>query len=49
MKIWFNCGVVFGLLAMVMSVFLLTLLVFNTFRQQPVDQQVLTPVVCISI
>ncbi|XP_071136525.1 membrane-bound transcription factor site-2 protease-like [Mytilus edulis] len=44
LRVWFNCGVVFGLLAMIMSIFLLTLLVFNTFRQQPVDQQVLTPV-----
>lgn len=44
LKAWFTCGVVFGLLAMLLSMFLLTLLVINTFRKQPVEQQVLTPV-----
>ncbi|KAJ8317788.1 hypothetical protein KUTeg_004659 [Tegillarca granosa] len=45
MRLWFTVGVGFALLAMVLSMFLLTLLVINTFRKQPVDQQVLTPVV----
>ncbi|XP_021364579.1 membrane-bound transcription factor site-2 protease-like isoform X1 [Mizuhopecten yessoensis] len=44
LKVWFTCGVVFGLLAMLLSTFLLTLLVINTFRKQPVEQQILTPV-----
>ncbi len=46
LKLWFNCGVVFGLISMVMSMCLLTLLVFNTLQKKPVEQQVLTPVVC---
>lgn len=44
MRIWFSMGVVFGLIAMVISLFVLTLMVFNTLRRQPVEQQVLTPV-----
>ena len=47
LRIWFTCGVCFGLISMVMSVFLLSLLVFNTFRRVPVQEQVLTPVVSI--
>ena len=45
MKTWFMCGVCFGLIAMVLSVFLLTIMVVNTIKQKPVEQQVLTPVV----
>ncbi|KAK3097010.1 hypothetical protein FSP39_005560 [Pinctada imbricata] len=44
LKMWFTCGVLFGLVAMLLSMFLLTLLVVNTVRRQPVEQQVLTPV-----
>jgi hypothetical protein len=43
---WFTFGVVFGLIAMFLAVFLLSLMIFNTFRrEQHVEQQVLTPVV----
>ncbi|KAL8566957.1 hypothetical protein ACOMHN_059757 [Nucella lapillus] len=41
---WFTCGVFVALVTMLLSVFLLGLLVFNTLRQKPVEQQVLTPV-----
>lgn len=44
LRTWFTLGVFFSLLAMLISIFLLSLLVFNTFRQTPVEQQVLTPV-----
>ncbi|XP_064618004.1 membrane-bound transcription factor site-2 protease-like [Liolophura sinensis] len=44
LRAWFTMGIVFALVAMVMSVFLLSLLVINTIRRQPVEQQVLTPV-----
>ena len=44
-KFWFTFGVLFGLLAMPLSIFLLALLVINTLGRRPVDQQVLTPVV----
>ncbi|XP_014787252.1 membrane-bound transcription factor site-2 protease [Octopus bimaculoides] len=44
MHMWFSFGVAFGLISMVISLFVLTLMVFNTLSQQPVDQQVLTPV-----
>jgi len=45
LKIWFTLGVCFGLVAMLLSVFLLSLLVLNTLGKKPVEQQVLTPVV----
>ena len=45
MKIWFNIGVVFSLVLMVMSAILLIMIVENTLRQKVVDQQILTPVV----
>ena len=45
LKTWFTLGVCFGLIAMVMAVFLLTLMVVNTLWQKPVEQQILTPVV----
>ncbi|XP_064629765.1 membrane-bound transcription factor site-2 protease-like [Lineus longissimus] len=42
---WFTCGVLFGLIAMFLAIFLLSLMIFNTFRrEQHVEQQVLTPV-----
>ncbi|KAK2146624.1 hypothetical protein LSH36_594g02052 [Paralvinella palmiformis] len=44
LKIWFTLGVCFGLVAMLLSVFLLSLLVLNTLGKKPVEQQVLTPV-----
>ncbi|ESO84863.1 hypothetical protein LOTGIDRAFT_221778 [Lottia gigantea] len=44
LRLWFTVGVLFGLVAMLISVCMLTLLIVNTFRQQPVEQQVLTPV-----
>lgn len=44
LKAWFTCGVFFGLVAMLMSVFLLTLMVYNTLARKTVEQQVLTPV-----
>ncbi|CAH1798451.1 unnamed protein product [Owenia fusiformis] len=44
LRIWFTAGVVFGLFAMMLSVFLLSLMVYNTLSRQPVEQQVLTPV-----
>lgn len=44
LRLWFTVGVLFGLVAMLLSVCLLTLLVINTLRKEPVEQQVLTPV-----
>uniref|UniRef100_A0A2C9JL93 Membrane-bound transcription factor site-2 protease n=1 Tax=Biomphalaria glabrata TaxID=6526 RepID=A0A2C9JL93_BIOGL len=44
LRIWFTLGIIFSLLAMVASIFLLSLLVVNTLRQAPVEHQVLTPV-----
>lgn len=44
LRMWFNVGVLVSLVVMLLSVFLLSLLVFNTIQQKPVDQQVLTPV-----
>ncbi|KAL3881289.1 hypothetical protein ACJMK2_027744 [Sinanodonta woodiana] len=45
LKTWFTCGVVFGLIAMLLSMIILSLMVYNTlFNRQAIDQQVLTPV-----
>ncbi|XP_074659161.1 membrane-bound transcription factor site-2 protease-like [Tubulanus polymorphus] len=44
LKCWFNVGVIFGLVSMVISVFLLGLMVYNTLKKHPIEQQVLTPV-----
>ncbi|XP_041353823.1 membrane-bound transcription factor site-2 protease-like isoform X2 [Gigantopelta aegis] len=44
LRMWFTVGVFFGLVAMLVSLFVLTLLVVNTLRRQPVEHQVLTPV-----
>ncbi|ELU12697.1 hypothetical protein CAPTEDRAFT_129824 [Capitella teleta] len=44
LKVWFTCGVCFGLVAMLVSVFLLSLMVYNTLCQKPIEQQILTPV-----
>ena len=49
LKAWFTCGVFFGLVAMLLSVFLLSLLVYNTLARKHVEQQVLTPVVIIIV
>ena len=45
LRTWFTCGVFFGLVAMLLSVFLLTLIVFNTLTRNTVENQVLTPIV----
>jgi S2P endopeptidase len=42
---WFSAGVVFGCIAMVASQTLLVLIVLNLLSPQPVEQQVLVPVV----
>jgi S2P endopeptidase len=47
LRTWFTCGVFFGLVAMLLSVFLLSLMVFNTLTRNTVESQVLTPVVCL--
>lgn len=44
LKTWFTLGVMFGMIAMFVSMFLLFMIIVNTLRQQPVEQQVLTPV-----
>ncbi|XP_060566706.1 membrane-bound transcription factor site-2 protease-like [Ruditapes philippinarum] len=44
LRTWFTCGVFFGLVAMLLSVFLLSLMVFNTLTRNTVESQVLTPV-----
>jgi hypothetical protein len=48
LRAWFTVGVFVALVTMLLSVFLLSLLVFNTIKQKPVEQQVLTPVVRIA-
>jgi len=45
LRIWFTLGVVFGAIAMVLSVVLLSIIIVNTLRQQHVEQQVIMPVV----
>ena len=40
LKAWFTCGVVFGLVAAMLSVLLLLLMVYNTVTQKDVEQQV---------
>ncbi|XP_013407159.1 membrane-bound transcription factor site-2 protease isoform X2 [Lingula anatina] len=44
LRTWFTAGVVFGMVAMLLSVCLLTLMVYNTLTRQHIEQQVLTPV-----
>jgi S2P endopeptidase len=44
---WFSVGVVFGCIAMVASQALLVLIVLNLLLPQPVEQQVLVPVVSV--
>lgn len=44
LKTWFTLGVLFGIIAMVVSMLLLLMVIINTLMQQPVEQQVLTPV-----
>jgi len=44
LRLWFTVGVAFSLLSMLASIFILSLLVINTVRQDPVEQQLLTPV-----
>ncbi|ESN99309.1 hypothetical protein HELRODRAFT_107238 [Helobdella robusta] len=43
-KIWFSIGVVFSLVLLIMSMFLLLMIIFNTFTGYSVEQQILTPV-----
>jgi len=45
LRVWFNAGVVFGLVAMVMSMPLLGVTVVNMLSRQPTEQQILVPVV----
>lgn len=45
LKVWFTIGVVISLMFMIISIGLLTLMIINTLRKRPVEQQVLTPVV----
>ncbi|WAR08846.1 MBTP2-like protein, partial [Mya arenaria] len=44
LRTWFTFGVFFGLVAMLLSVMLLTLMVFNTLTRETVENQVLTPI-----
>ena len=42
---WFDAGVVFGCIAMVMSMLLLSVTIVNMLSRQPTEQQILVPVV----
>lgn len=44
-KWWFNFGVVFGLIGQVASIFLLLYTLVDFFRNKPITQQILVPVV----
>ncbi|VEL23488.1 unnamed protein product [Protopolystoma xenopodis] len=41
---WFSAGALFSSLFMIMSVFILLLLVYNTVTKQPIEKQVIKPV-----
>jgi len=45
LRAWFDAGVVFGCVAMVMSMLLLSVTVINMLSRQPAEQQILVPVV----
>jgi len=42
---WFDAGIVFGCVALVLSMLLLTLTIVNMMSHQPAEQQILVPVV----
>jgi len=42
---WFDAGIVFGCVALVLSMLLLTLTIVNMMSRQPAEQQILVPVV----
>ena len=44
LKIWFNFGVLCGLIGQVVSMLLLTYTLVDFFRQKPVNEQILVPV-----
>lgn len=44
-RYWFSAGIYFGIIAMVGSVVVLVIVIYNSFRQKSMEQQVLTPVV----
>ena len=43
--VWFDAGVVFGCIASVLSMLLLAMTVVNMMSRQPMEQQILVPVV----
>lgn len=43
-KLWFSCGVLFSIGSMILSIGLLTLLVYNTFDHKSIKSGTLTPV-----
>jgi len=45
LRAWFSAGVVFGCVAMAMSMLLLSVTVVNMLSRQPTEQQILVPVV----
>ena len=45
LRIWFDAGVVFGCIALFISMLLLTVTVVNMISRQPTEQQILVPVV----
>jgi len=49
LRAWFNAGVVFGCVAMVTSMLLLTVTVVNMLSRQPAEEQILVPVVSCSV
>ena len=48
LRAWFNAGIVFGCVAMVTSMLLLTVTVVNMLSRKPSEQQILVPVVSFS-
>lgn len=45
LKIWFNLGVIIGIIGQIGSVFLLCYTLFDSFKNKPVSEQILVPVV----
>ncbi|TPP39615.1 S2P endopeptidase [Fasciola gigantica] len=41
---WFSCGVIFSTICMLLSIFLLIMLIYNTITRKPIEGQLLTPV-----
>jgi len=44
LKIWFNCGVLIGVVGQVISIFLLIYTLVDYFREKPANEQILIPV-----